>query len=119
MIRCGHCDLSHYTVAQARMCATGLYFDPDTGAVREGCAPCTWMIATGRYSEDGAEIIRDCGHPSWCDERGWRCAAGHEHVRAEIRADEGWDYADADEAAALAAAGVRPVHMDGKPYIFV
>lgn len=119
MIRCGHCDLSHHTVAQVRVCGTGVYVDPETGIVREGCAPCTWLIDTLQYDEDGQKIIRDCGHPAWSDERGWRCAAGHEHVYGEVRATEGWDYADDDEAAALAANGVVPVQMDGKPFIFV
>lgn len=114
-IRCGYCKDTHHTVAQVRVCGTQLYTDPETQITVEAW-PCEWMI---RFwdAEDGETRVRDCGHPAWATRRGTNCVAGHEHVRAEVRMDEGWDYADDDEAGALAAAGVVPVQMDGKPFI--
>lgn len=117
MIRCGHCQGHHHSTAQVRVCGTGTYHDPDTGQTHTDCHPCDWLMDTGRYDEDGQKVIRECAHPSWVDERGWRCAAGHEHVTAEIRYAERWDYADPDEAPAMARKGIRPVHMDGSVFL--
>jgi hypothetical protein len=113
LITCGHCKGQHESADIVRLCSQGLTF------------PCTWMVAGG-YSEDGSrfvvggrtedgeQIIRDCGATSWETPRGWECEAGHSHVTAEVRHREGWDYAtDADEAYGLRKYGVDAVAMDG------
>jgi hypothetical protein len=80
---------------------------------------CTWLVDHG-YTEDGDPILRDCGAPSRVlvtedgAERGYECDAGHSHVYAEHRANEGWDYADSpEEAARLRKNGVDAVSMRG------
>jgi hypothetical protein len=101
-IRCGHCKGTHATVDVVRVCSTGAEF-----------WPCSWLIVVGR-DEDGEEIIRECGAESWDDDRGWQCAAGHSHVRDEVRVREGWDYAsDAEEAFHLRRNGIDAVGPDG------
>lgn len=113
-INCGHCHDSHHSIAQVRVCGTQRYTIPETGETVDAW-PCDWLL---NYIDDEGETReRECWHPSWLTGRGNTCAAGHEHVRAEFRAAEGWDYASPDEAYALAAAGTMPVGMDGKPYI--
>lgn len=73
--------------------------------------PCAWLVE--HYTEDGVSA-RDCGAPAWETPTGWRCRDGHEHVRAEVRYAQGWEYAeDAEEARHMARNGVRPVRMDG------
>ncbi len=81
--------------------------------------PCTWLLE-GRY-DDGSAFTYECGLPSRFTpqhgEGSYACDGGHDHVPAEVREAQGWDYAaDEDEAALLARAGVRPVQMDGKPF---
>lgn len=114
-INCAHCHGSHHTVAQVRVCGLGIYIDPETGEQREA-APCTWLIET--TTEEGFPSARECGHPMWQTARGSTCAAGHEDVTCEVRAQEGWDYAsDTGEAYALAGAGIEPRHTDGKLWV--
>lgn len=72
--------------------------DPETG---EDC-----------YYDDPSPMIVECGaEVAYTDER-WQCAAGHEHVSAEARDREGWDYAEDDyDAAVIAKGGRQPVPM--------
>lgn len=94
------------THATVRAC----YLDPTTHA-------CTWL--TEVYTEDGLSAA-ECGALAWelPGGRGWACEAGHEHITAQARHDEGWDYAeDRDEAARLAKVGVASVQMDGRPWV--
>lgn len=114
-IRCGHCEGTHHSVAQVQVCGTSRYTGPD-GVVHDPAWACSWLI---EFTDgEGYPAVRECGHPAFHTARGSDCAAGHEHVRDEVRHAEGWEYADPDEAGALAAMGIKPVGMDGKPYIF-
>ncbi len=85
---------------------------------------CTWMVnyipepmyceETGDvdYYDDPTPLVRDCGAESAYSDDRFRCAAGHEHVSAETRDREGWDYAeDAYDAAVIAKGGRLPVPM--------
>ncbi len=93
-IRCGKCHGRHHAPAQVRACYA------ETG--------CSWLISVGR-DEDGGEVVIECGYPTTFDARGWRCEAGHEHVRDEVRSREGWAYAeDAAEARSLTKYGTEP-----------
>ena len=83
-ITCGNCHETHRSVEGVRVCHAG----------KGWC--CTWLLE--RHGEDGLYVV-ECGALSWEDERGYGCAAGHDHVYAEVRDAEGWDYAsDAQEA---------------------
>jgi hypothetical protein len=106
-ITCGNCKGTHLTVEGVRRCYAGT------------AHPCGWQFeARDRWGtlrdEDGGAIVRECDALSWDNGRAFVCEAGHEHVWAEARAREGWEYAeDADEARSLAKAGIMPVGMDG------
>jgi hypothetical protein len=106
-ITCGNCKSTHYSVEGVRRCYAGQ------------AGPCSWQsYARDRWGyltdEDGARIVLNCDALAWDNGRAFVCEAGHEHVWAQNRADEGWEYAeDADEARTLAKAGVMPVGMDG------
>jgi hypothetical protein len=95
-------------------------FGQPRGSHRERCVqantfPCSWYVLD--YNEDGP-YERPCNAAARETEHGFKCEAGHEHVNAQTRYDEGWDYAeDAEEARYLARNGVMPVQMDGKPFI--
>jgi len=118
-IKCGNCGSSHATVLMVKACygVDGLFL-------------CTWMVEHRTqcrvpldqdcgWCEDGGRNVEDCGAVAWPTHngRGFACGRGHSHVAAEVRAEEGWDYAeDADEAAQLARAGVRPVDMEGRSF---
>lgn len=86
---------------------------------------CNWLVEIPAHFvpeiEDFVEAqIVECGALAWelPDRRGWTCEAGHEHIDAEVRDREGWDYAeDRDEAARLAKVGVASVQMNGRPWI--
>lgn len=57
-------------------------------------------------------VTSERGALSWhlAGERGYTCEAGHDHVYAEVRDREGWEYAeDEDEARQLARADATPV----------
>lgn len=76
--------------------------------------PCSWLVE-GTH-DDGTKYVYDCNSPTrYTDDRGsYKCTVGHDHVPAEVRAEQGWDYAgDEGEAILLARAGVLPVQMDG------
>jgi hypothetical protein len=76
--------------------------------------PCSWLVDTRQYDEDGASIIVECDAQATETERGWTCTNGHSHVHSEYRTAEGWDYAsDPGEAAQLTKYGTFPVLMDG------
>jgi hypothetical protein len=97
-IRCGnravHSETTyHPTTESVRACFAG-----QTGA-------CDWFVLG--YYDDGTTYERPCGAFSWTTGRGWECAKGHEHVYAEVRAAEGWDY---DEDGVNVSR--RPVVMD-------
>jgi len=117
-IRCGnqakHTETTyHENIAAVRACHRG------------ETHPCNWLvsISAGWSSEiedwvDARSV--ECGATSWelADGRGWTCAAGHEHIHAEVRDAERWDYADGpEEARRLAAVGVASVGMDGGPIL--
>ncbi|WP_433259269.1 hypothetical protein ACQPYK_49690 (plasmid) [Streptosporangium sp. CA-135522] len=106
-IKCGNCSNRHFSVTSVRMCYQ-----------YGGVLPCDWLIDTRRYTEDGEPIIVACGADAWTTDRGWRCAAGHEHVSAEVRDREGWDYVTEDEAEGFARnTGRVPVLMNGHPWV--
>jgi hypothetical protein len=94
--------------------------------------PCTWLIerrharycqvpfeAECGYCEENAIEQVDCGAGMYVlrdqatgQRVGWECADGHQHVSAQVRFEQGWEYADGDgEADRLARAGVQPVPM--------
>lgn len=102
--KCGKCAKTHSSIASYKACHTGDLFS------------CHWMVQ--RYVGDPDEpwlTVVDCGAEAIATERGWTCAAGHEHVTMQARHDEGWDYAeDAGEAHAMVGAGVTPFTMDGR-----
>jgi hypothetical protein len=106
-ITCGNCQKTHFSVEAVRRCYAGT------------AHPCGWQYeARDRWGtlrdEDGAAIVRECDALSWDNGRAYVCEAGHEHVHADVREAEGWDYAeDADEARRLAKVGVASVGMDG------
>lgn len=76
---------------------------------------CDWHVPV-RNDEDGEEYAVECGGMAWFlpDDRGYTCEYGHEHIDAEVRRRERWDYvADSQEAGLLAGRGVHPVAMNG------
>lgn len=76
--------------------------------------PCGWLyeVPTHTLYPADAEWYPDspsdvyttlaCSALAIGDERSWVCEHGHEHVHAEARFNEGWDYYDDDEIAAFA-----------------
>jgi hypothetical protein len=82
--------------------------------------PCSWLAQEG-FTEDGVPVIVECGLPTrFTDDKGsYACIGGHDHVPAEVRFEQGWDYAeDDDEARRLAQAGTRPVQVNGDSWIW-
>ncbi|WNV83108.1 hypothetical protein [Umezawaea sp. Da 62-37] len=76
---------------------------------------CDWQVPA-RNDEDGEDYAVDCGGLAWFlpDDRGYTCEYGHEHIHAEVRRRERWDYAaDPQEAGLLAGRGIQPVAMNG------
>lgn len=110
MFICGNCKKSHRSVETARRCYAGDIFT------------CGWLYP---YQLEGEQCVGECDAAAWETDRGFTCEAGHEHVTAQKRLEEGWDYAaDPYEAAGLARVGVEPVAMDGgaidiDPYTFL
>lgn len=104
---------AHATVDNVRRC----YLD-------QSAEICNWLIEIPAHWVEEIEDFVDarqveCGMLAWelPEGRGWTCEAGHEHIHAEVRDREGWDYAeDLDEAKRLAAVGVASVQMDGRPW---
>lgn len=100
-------DDKHHTVEGVRRCAATTVEDPDT-------FPCTWSL---ERLVEGERYTYDCRAIAWDTGRGFACDAGHEHVNADTRRREGWEYAEDDgEAKNLAMAGIDPVGMDGGSY---
>lgn len=106
-VTCGNCKETHHSVEAVRRCYAG------------EASPCGWQYhARDRWGfvtdEDGERIVLECKALAWDTGRALVCEDGHEHVWAEARAAEGWDYAeDAEEARRLAKVGVASVGMDG------
>lgn len=96
--------------------------------------PCTWLVERHPHyrgcpardagedcgtCEDAYVTTADCGAPSYIlrdqatgAEVGWECEDGHQHITAQVRFEQGWEYAeDPEEAGRLARAGVVPVPM--------
>lgn len=101
-IKCGHCSKTHANLAVVRACSQGNVFT------------CHWLVerlADG-HPEDAPEmIVTDCGADAFGDASGWTCQAGHSHVSLQTRHEQGWDYADEDEALGMLATGAEPVRM--------
>jgi len=81
--------------------------------------PCSWLLE-GRY-DDGSIFHYACGLPTRYDDTrqdgSYHCDGGHDHVPAEVRYAEGWDYTDdPDEALGMMKHGVLPVRPDGKAW---
>ena len=107
-IICANCKATHESVHAVRACHDGATIDR-----------CTWLVErvhsyvdeeTGEWwgGEDGPSI-EDCGAEAIYTDRGFECAAGHSHVHAEIRWQEGWEYAaDRGEAESLSKYGTEP-----------
>lgn len=104
---------THPTVELVRICATAARFEKAGAKVW----PCSWdMEAMG---EDGPYAVR-CNLPTmFTDDRGsYECVGGHDHVPAEVRFEQGWDYAeDAGAAELLAKYGTEPRDMQGRPFL--
>lgn len=108
-IACGHCQQPHTSVAAVKACSTNDLF------------ACHWAVERyeGWVDEETGEaeswlVTVDCGAEAISTERGWTCAAGHQHVSMQARADEGWDYAEEyGEAMTMAMAGIEPLTMTG------
>ena len=101
---------SHRTAGEVRECFRAAQ---DT-ALGVEVWPCGWLLEA-RY-DDGSAYSYPCEQPArYTDERGsHECMAGHGHVPAQVRFEEGWDYAeDADEAAWLRRNGIDAVSMRG------
>lgn len=76
---------------------------------------CEWLVPL-MNPEDGETVAVDCGGLAWFlpEDRGYTCEYGHDHIYAEVRHREGWDYAaDPEEAGLLAGRGIQPVAMNG------
>jgi hypothetical protein len=82
--------------------------------------PCGWLYQVPTYTlyPADAEWYPDspsdvyttlaCSALAIGDERSWVCEHGHEHVHAEARHNEGWDYYDDDEIAAFTTGNALP-----------
>jgi hypothetical protein len=113
-IKCGKCSTSatavhHTSVAAVKACHEGNLFDCHWAVERW----IGWTDEETGYSEGDTQIV-DCAAEAIATERGWTCAAGHEHVTMQARHDEGWDHAEEyGEAMAMALAGIEPRTMSG------
>jgi hypothetical protein len=102
-IACGKCGERHSSAKGVAKCYAGAEI-----------TSCTFIVRLNEYSEDGERYVYECLADSWYTDRGWECANGHSDVRAEVRQQEGWDYAaDEGEAYLLRLHGVNAVGMDG------
>lgn len=77
--------------------------------------PCGWLLE-GRY-DDGSLYSYPCEAPTRLigTDGSYECECGHSHVPAQVRFEQGWDYAaDAEEAHYLRTkVGIDAVAMDG------
>lgn len=108
-ITCGNCHETHFSIDGVRHCYAG-----DAGV----CGWQTYLRDRWGFvtNEDGERIVEECPALIWDNGRAQVCELGHEHVHAEARYREGWDYADGpEEAQRLAKVGVGSVGMDGHP----
>lgn len=113
-VNCGnrarHADgaaVTHASVDAVRAC----YLAGETWA-------CDWLVPLVNPEDGEVSVAVECGGLSWHlpDGRGYTCEYGHDHVYAEVRQKEGWDYVvDPEEAGLLAGRGVVPVAMNGGP----
>lgn len=113
-IKCGKCSTTDKTVRHTSVVAVKACHSDDLFSCH--WATEKWIGWTDEETgeSDGDMQIRDCGAEAIATERGWTCAAGHEHVTMQARHDEGWDYAqEYGEAMDLALAGVEPRTMTG------
>lgn len=79
--------------------------------------PCSWLLE-GRY-DDGSAFTYECMLPTRFtrEDGSYECDGGHDHVPAQTRCEEGWDYAgDVEEATGMMRHGVRAVQPDGKSW---
>lgn len=94
-MKCGKCGTDAESVASVKACYAGQV------------EPCGDLVPDG-YDECGTLQTKECGAHATFTRRGHSCEAGHEYVSMEARYNEGWDYAeDEQEAAMLAQAGVE------------
>lgn len=101
---------SHRTVEEVHACYRAKH---DVAKGIEVWA-CGWLME-GRY-DDGSKFTYPCEAPTrYVGGRGsFECAAGHDHVPAEVRYEQGWDYAsDEEEAHYLRSHGIDAVAMNG------
>lgn len=101
-IQCAQCKATHGSVEAIRCCHAGATI-----------APCHWLVErwfdSGDPDDGGYKAEVECGAEAIYTDRGFECAAGHSHVRAEVRQAEGWDYAeDHGEAESLSRWGTEP-----------
>lgn len=107
-IRCGNRTVHGKDIA---------VYHADIAAVKAcflGDGVCGWFIDAGRHPEDGETMLLECGYALHYTDRGWTCDGGHEHVTAEVRWAEHWDYCSSDEAEGMARVGVEPRDMQGR-----
>lgn len=100
----------HSTVAEVAECYAAAQ-DERKGAT---VWPCGWLMEARH--DDGSPYDVPCEAPTrFTDDRGsYECSLGHTHVPAELRMEQGWDYAaDEGEAILLRKYGVQAVAMDG------
>jgi hypothetical protein len=121
-------DSEGFTVSHAEVVFSGLPFVLATQVAQAVAAghevfACSWAVEVRghagphEFDDEYGEChrcmpfvegprIENCGAPAVADERGFRCAAGHEHVSMQARHDEGWDYFDDDEIAGMRQGGL-------------
>lgn len=103
----------HGSVAEVKACAQA-GIDEASGIQ---VWPCSWLLL-GHY-DDGSAYSYPCEAPTrYTDARGsYACEAGHDHIALAVQFEQGIAYTDdADEAAALTKAGVRPLTMAGASF---
>jgi hypothetical protein len=103
-------EVKHLSVEAVRQC----HLNPETFACTRLIERTNLIEAPEGETWEPYTSIVECGALAWPTDRGWECDAGHDHVDAQTRQQEGWDYAhDGQEAAQLRKQGVGAVAMNG------
>lgn len=108
--KCGKCGDKHLHAADGRACYAGKSVPV--------VAPCTWLVPRKYLDFDYVEqtLEVECGAEAVYDDEGFRCAAGHSHINAEIMAQRGQVYVDSPEEAYVLGyynPQLTPISMDG------